>query len=155
MTHPKTEALLKKINYIEADVEIQKQILFSIPSAQTAEMEKTIALIAARKNEIEALRQELRKCDPAEFDRIVTFENAVVEFRKIATATPFQSIINRNVHEECTLTLQNGSEVECLLKACDSDGHWTIITIEGEVRQFPATEVAEKPPKKEEFSSIK
>ena len=42
MTHPKTEDLLKKINYIEADLEIQKQILFSIPSANKEEIEKTI-----------------------------------------------------------------------------------------------------------------
>jgi hypothetical protein len=77
MTHSKTEALLKKINYIEADVEIQKQILFSIPSNQKTEMEKTITLIAARKEEIEVLRQELKELYQYEFYRIVVFEKAV------------------------------------------------------------------------------
>ena len=149
MTHNKTEALLKKINYIEADVEIQKQILFSIPSDQKTEMEKTITLIATRKKEIEALRQELRELDPEEFDRIVVFENAVAEFRKIATDNPFDSIVNRNVNEECTLALQNGTKEECLIKACDNDGNWTIITIDGQLRQFPAADVTEKPPKKD------
>jgi hypothetical protein len=151
MTHNKTEALLKKINYIEADVEIQKQILFSIPSDQKTEMEKTITLIAARKKEIEVLRQELRELDPEEFDRIVIFENAVAEFKKIATDNPFDSIVNRNVHEECALALQSGAKEECLIKACDNDGNWTIITIDGQLRQFPAADVAEKPPKKDDF----
>ena len=104
MTHPKTEALLKKINYIEADVEIQKQILFSIPSDQQKEMEKTISLIAARKKEIELLRQELKKIDPVEYDLIVRFENTLTEFKKIAAENPFQSVVNRNVHEQCYFT---------------------------------------------------
>ena len=151
MTHNKTEALLKKINYIEADVEIQKQILFSIPSDQKTEMEKTITLIATRKKEIEVLRQELRELDPEEFDRIVVFENAVAEFRKIATDNPFDSIVNRNVNEECTLALLNDTKEECLIKACDNSGDWTIITIDGQLKQFPAADVAEKPPKKDDF----
>ena len=148
MTHPKTEALLKKINYIEADVEIQKQILFSIPSDRQEEMEATVSLIAARKKEIEVLRQELKRHDPQEFARIVLFENAVTEFRKIAQDTPFQSIINRNVNEECSLALKSGVRAECLIKACDHHGNWTIITLEGEIQQFTATAVAEKPPEK-------
>ncbi len=151
MTHPKTEALLKKINYIEADVEIQKQILFSIPSDQQTEMEKTISLIAARKKEIELLRQELKEIDPVEYDRIIRFENALTEFKKIAADNPFQSIVNRNVHEQCTLLLQGGDQVECLIKACDKEGNWTIITIDGEIKQFPQQDVAEKPPEKNEF----
>jgi hypothetical protein len=148
MTPHRTDALLKKINYIEADVEIQKQILFSIPSAQKAEMEKTIALIAARKKEIDTLRQELRQHDPAEYHRILKFEEAVARFKKIAADVPFQAIINRNVHEECTLALLSGGEVECLIKACDIHGNWTIITLDGEIRQFGAADVAEPPPKK-------
>lgn len=148
MIHTKTEALLKKINYIEADVEIQKQILFSIPSDQKAEMEKTISLIAGKRDEIEVLRQELRKLDPKEFERIVVFENAVAKFKKIATDNPFQSIVNRNVNEECTLALKNGNKEECLIKACDNEGDWTIITVDGKVKQFAAVDVAEKPPEK-------
>jgi hypothetical protein len=151
MTHAKTEALLKKINYIEADVEIQKQILFSIPSDQQKEMEKTISLIAARKKEIELLRQELKEMDPVEYDRIVTFENTLTEFRKIAAENPFQSVVNRNVHEQCYLLLQGGDQVDCLIKACDREGNWTIITIDGEIQQYSAANVAEKPPKKSEF----
>jgi biotin-(acetyl-CoA carboxylase) ligase len=150
MTHPKTEALLKKINYIEADVEIQKQILFSIPSEQQTEMEKTISLIAAGKKEIELLREELKEIDPVEYARIIRFENTLTEFKKIAAANPFQSVVNRNVHEQCSLLLQDGDQVECLIKACDTKGNWTIITIDGEIKQYSAANVAEKPPEKDE-----
>jgi biotin-(acetyl-CoA carboxylase) ligase len=150
MTHPKTEALLNKINYIEADVEIQKQILFSIPSDQQTEMEKTISLIAARKKEIELLRQKLKEIDPVEYDRIVRFEKTLTEFKKIAAKNPFQSVVNRNVHEQCALLLQDGDQVECLIKACDREGNWTIITIDGEIKQYSAAKVAEKPPEKKE-----
>ncbi len=151
MTQHKTEALLKKINYIEAELDIQKQILFSIPSAQKAEMEKTITQIAARKKEIEALRQELKEHDPAEYDRILIFEKVVAEFRQIALDTPFQAIINRNVNEECFLALQNGKQVDCLIKACDNEENWTVITLDGQIKQFPSVDVAEKPPKKNDF----
>lgn len=151
MTQHKTEALLKKINYIEAELDIQKQILFSIPSAQKTEMEKTITQIAARKKEIEALRQELKEHDPAEYDRILIFEKVVTEFRQIALDTPFQSIINRNVNEECFLALQSGKQVDCLIKACDNEGNWTVITIDGQIQQFLSVDVAEKPPKKNDF----
>ncbi|EKD40137.1 MAG: hypothetical protein ACD_75C00161G0001, partial [uncultured bacterium] len=79
MTKPTTQDLLKRINYIEADIDIQKQILYSIPSEQTAEMEKTIALIAAKKQEIETLRQQIQESDPEEHARIVALEKTIAE----------------------------------------------------------------------------
>lgn len=151
MTHPKTEALLKKINYIEVDVEIQKQILFSYPSHRQDEMAATLALIKAKKEQIETLRQELQKHDPEEFGRIILFENAVTEFRNRAKNKPFQSIVNRNVNEDCFLSLHDGAKVDCLIKACDHDGTWTIITIDGALLQFSAGAVAEQPPPKKDI----
>lgn len=150
MTQPKTESLLKKINYLEADVEIQKQILFSIPSAQKEELEEIVSRIADKKEEIELLRQELRDHDPKEYDRIIIFEKAVVEFKKIASETPFQTIINRSINEQCTLLLKDGVGVECLVKACDDKNNWTVITVEGEVKQYEALTVAELPPETHE-----
>lgn len=148
MTHPKTQALLKKINYIEADLDIQKQILFSIPSAEKAEIEKAIGRIAAKKKEIDVLRKELSKLDPAEYERILMFEIAVNKFKKIATETPFQSITNRNINEECALVLRNDKKLECLIKASDENGNWTVITLDGEIKQFSADDVTEKAPPK-------
>jgi hypothetical protein len=147
MTKTNIQDLLKKINYIEADIEIQKQILFSIPSDQEPEMEKTITGIAAKKEEIETLRQQIKQLDPLEYERILIFENAVSEFKKLAAEKKFQSIVSRNINEECVLALKNGDEVECLLKGCDPDGNWTIITFDGKIEQFPEADVAEKPPK--------
>ncbi len=141
----KTQDLLKKINYIEADIEIQKQILFSIPTEQRAEMEKTVTLIAAKRAEIETLRQQIKEIDPEEFERILIFEKAISEFKLLATTRQFTSITGKNIDESCQLALKDEAAIECLIKACDSLGNWTIITLEGEVRHFPQAAVTEKP----------
>lgn len=148
MSSASTQDLLKKINYIEVDVEIQKQILFSIPSDQTDEMEKTIKVIAAKQKEIEELRAEIKKIDPNEYDRIMTFENAIKKFKELAASTEFESIISREVGGECKLLLVEAEPVECLIKACTADGNWTIITLQGEIEQYPKEKVAESPPEK-------
>ena len=145
MTKPTVQDLLKRINYIEADIDIQKQILYAIPSDQRPEMEKTIAVIAARKQEIEALRQQIREIDPEEHDRIVAFEAAVAQFKQLAAQRKFTSITGRNVGEHCALALYDGSEVECLVKACDEQGDWTVITLDGKLQQYAKMAVAEKP----------
>lgn len=146
MTNINTQDILRKINYIEADIEIQKQILFSIPSDQKTEMEKTIEIIAAKKKEIASLREQIQQIDPAEAERILVFEKAVAEFKKLAATTKFQSIVSRNVSEECSLLLKDGTELECLIKACDEDGNWTVISLVGKIEQFSKADVAEEPP---------
>ncbi len=145
MTKPTTQDLLKRINYIEADIDIQKQILYSIPSEQTAEMEKTIALIAAKKQEIETLRQQIQESDPEEHARIVALEKTIAEFKQLAATKKFTSITGRNINEQCVLTFYDGSTVECLIKACDDNGDWTVITLDGELKQFSQMVVADKP----------
>jgi len=141
----KTQDLLKKINYIEADIEIQKQILFSTPSEQTAEMEKTIGLIAAKKAEIETLRQQIRELDPEEFARILIFEKAINDFKNLAKTRQFTSITGKNINESCRLAMKDGEPIDCLVKACDAEGNWTIITLDGEIRHFEQAAVTEKP----------
>ncbi|WP_457575177.1 hypothetical protein [Desulfomarina sp.] len=140
-----TGNLLKKINYIEAEIEIQKQILYSVSSSDKEEIEKILRVIAAKKDEIAELRNKIKIVDPEEFNRIKVFEKAVQEFRKLAATTPFQSISSQNADEPCILSLQNGSSINCLVKACDENGDWTIITFDGEIRQFKQSEVNEKP----------
>ncbi|MCP3887914.1 MAG: hypothetical protein GY702_03440 [Desulfobulbaceae bacterium] len=148
MATPNIQDLLKKINYIEVDIEIQKQILFSIPSDQKDEMEKTVTAIAEKTKEIKELRTKIKEIDPEEFDRIMVFEEAINNFKKLASEKKFESITSRNVGEECSLALSKDKQEECLIKACDSDGNWTIITLSGEIKQFQKTEVVEKPPEK-------
>jgi len=141
----KTQDLLKKINYIEADIEIQKQILFSIPAEDTTEMEKTITIIAAKKAEIETLRQQIRELDPEEFARILVFEKAINEFKALAKTRQFTSIIGKNINEICQLAMKDGEPIECLIKACDAEGNWSIITLDGEIRHYEQAAVTEKP----------
>ncbi len=140
------EDLLKKINYIEADVEIHKQILFSIPSADTTAMEETIRLIANKKAEIEELRRQINVLNPEEYGRILRFEEVLGEFKTLATTRKFTTIIGKNVNEPCALQLKGDAPIECLVKACDDAGSWTIITLDGQLRHFTADMVNEEPP---------
>lgn len=146
MASATAQDLLKKINYIEVDLEIQKQILFSIPSTQTEEIEKTVQIIAEKTKEIESLREEIKKIDPEEYKRIMIFEEAVKKFKELASTNNFESIVSREVGGECTLLLANEVSVECLIKANDAEGNWTIITLEGDLRQYLKAEVSEQPP---------
>ena len=145
-----TQDLLRKINFIEVDVEIQKQILFSIPSDQTDEMEKTITLIAEKTKEIGALREEIRTIDPEEYQRIAVFEKAITTFRELASKTEFQSIVSREIGGECVLDVKDSANIECLIKACDAKEDWTIITLDGEIQQYTKDQVNEIPPEKPE-----
>jgi rRNA-processing protein FCF1 len=140
------EDLLKKINYIEADVEIHKQILFSIPSADTAAMEETIRLIADKKAEIKDLRRQISALNPEEYKRILRFEEVLAEFKTLAATRNFTAIIGKNVNEPCALQLKGDAPIECLVKACDAAGSWTIITHDGQLRHFTADMVDEEVP---------
>jgi hypothetical protein len=139
----RVQDLLKKITYIEADIEIQKQILFSIPSDKQQEMEHVIKVIAAKKNEISTLRSELQSVSPEEHQNIVTLENAVTAFKKIASEKKFKSITIMNLNEECCLHLRNQPKIHCLVKACDENGGWTIISIDGMIQHFSKIDVDE------------
>lgn len=143
-----TQDLLRKINFIEVDVEIQKQILFSIPSDQTDEMEKTIALIAEKTKEINILREKIKTIDPEEYQRITVFEKAITTFRELASKTKFQSIVSREIGGECVLDIKNSANIECLIKACDGQENWTVITLDGEIQQYTKDQVNEIPPEK-------
>ncbi len=146
MASAATQDLLRKINFIEVDVEIQKQILFSIPSDQTDEMEKTITFIAEKTQEINTLRAEIKTLDPEEYQRIAVFEKAIATFRELASTTEFKSIISREVGGECVLDVKDSANIECLIKACDAKENWTIITLDGEIQQYTKAQVNEIPP---------
>jgi biotin-(acetyl-CoA carboxylase) ligase len=140
----KVQDILQKINYIETDIEIQKQILFSIPSNDKSEMERIVAKIAAQKQEISTLRQEIEKIAPEEHQRIVLLENAVNTFQQIAEKRNIKHVQVKQISEDCTLSLSEEVQISCLVKACDEDGRWIIITMEGETKEFSPDEVVEK-----------
>jgi hypothetical protein len=139
----RVQDLLKKITYIEADIEIQKQILFSIPLDKQKEMEQVITVIATKKNEIKALRLELQSISPEEHQNIMTLENAVAAFKKIASEKKFTSIDIMKINEEFCLHLKNQPKIHCLVKACDEEGGWTIISIDGVIQHFSKVDVDE------------
>lgn len=141
----KVQDILKKINYIEADIEIQKQILFSIPSNDESEMEKVIKSISDKKQEISALRQEIELISPEEHQKIILLEKAVSTFQKIAKTRKIRFVEAMKVNENCALSLVEKTSIPCLVKACDEDGRWIIITLDGEIKEFSPEEVLEKP----------
>ncbi len=138
----KVHDFLKKINYIEADIEIQRQILLSIPSANRKEMEKTITIIAEKKSMIEALRQEIKAIDPAAFNRILALEKASERFKTLAAEKKFVEVSTPNEDGACTLTLKKGNRtIDCLVRAKDEAGGYTIIDFNGEILEFSDGEV--------------
>ena len=144
MSDQKIQQILKKINYLEAEIEIQKQILFSIPSASKGEIESTIRIIAGRKKDIEELRQQINDENPEEYARIIAFEKASSRFMAIGAENTFTSIVHKQIGQECDIRLADGTIVDCLVKACDEKGGWTLLTAEGEVLQFPREQVLEQ-----------
>lgn len=126
-------------------MEIHKQILFSIPSDNRQEIEKTLQSISYKKKEISQLRDEIQKIDPKWFKQIIIFEKAVNDFKKIAQEKNFHSIVSKNTDTECILSLADNTEIDCLIKACDENGDWTVITLEGQIDNYTKNDVSEKP----------
>jgi len=133
----RVRALLSKINYIETDMELQKQILRSIPSGQTEEMEKVVVKIADMKQQIIDLRLEIQKTDQEEYNRIVAMEQAAERFRALAKEKKFVQVRSTDDQGLCTLSLTDGSRLECLVAAQDESGNWTILTLDGEIKEYP------------------
>jgi len=134
--------ILRKINYIEADINIQKQILFSIPSAEKQEMEKVIKVIAGQKEEINALRQEMKAAAPEEYERILIFEESAQKFKALAAEKQFKEISTFDGTTPCTISLKDGTKMDCLVKAQDDAGDWTAMTLDGSIQTFPADTLA-------------
>lgn len=141
MSTASVQHLLKKINYIEAEVEIQKQILFSIPSDNAKEMERIVTKISEAKEEIDGLRAQIKASSPKEYQRILKIEQAVTKFKELATDKKFEAVENMTTDQSCSIKLVGGREIPCLVKACDEEGNWTIITTEGDIRMITSEEV--------------
>ena len=131
------KTLLQKINFIETDMELHKQILLSIPSDNKNEMEKIINKIAGQKKQILALRLEIKKTDKAEYDKIIAIEQAAETFKQISKDKNFISVSTLNESGECYITLNNGTRIDCLVAAKEENGNFTILTINGETKEYP------------------
>ena len=131
------KTLLQKINFIETDMELHKQILLSIPSNNKDEMEKIINEIADQKKQILALRLEIKKTDRVEYDKLIAIEQAAETFKQISKEKQFISVNTLNESGECYITLNNGKRIDCLVAAKEENGNFTILTIDGETKEYP------------------
>jgi len=136
--------ILKKLGYIETEMEVQKQILHSIPSENTAEIERTIHKIAKAKNDISALRKELEEISPEEYLKLVNIEKGVNAFNALIQKKQFSRIENLATTPDCSLTEKSGNQHRCLVKGVDASGNWTIVTLDGELLTFTKSEVEER-----------
>ena len=137
MSNP-VKTLLQKINFIETDMDLHKQILMSIPSDQKDEIEKTLTTIADMKNQIQDLRLKIKEIDGTEYDRIIAIERAANAFKKIAMEKTFVQVNTLNETGECFITLNDGTRMDCLVAAKEENGNWTIMTLDGETKVYPA-----------------
>ncbi len=127
------QSIYKKISYIEAEIAIQKQILHSIPTENREEIEKVLKSIISSKQSITTLRSEIKAIDPVEFEKLSRIEASVAVFKRMTSEKTFSSITSISHDEKCILSRRDGKEIDCLLKACDENGDWTFITIDGEL----------------------
>lgn len=131
------KTLLQKINFIETDMDLHKQILMSIPPENKAEMEKVISTIAGQKKQIEDLRMKIKSIDEDEYNKIVAIEQAVEQFRVLAKTKKFTQVNTLNETGECYITLTDGTRLDCLVAAREESGNWTIMTLDGETKEYP------------------
>lgn len=131
------EDLIKKINYIEMDMDLHKQILHAIPSDETDEMEKVLGVIADQKKQIQALRDQIKATDPAAHDRIVAIENGTRDFKALAQGKKFTRVDTPDEQGTCFITLTDGTRLDCLVAAQEEGGNWTVLTLEGEIKTYP------------------
>ncbi len=133
----RVKGLLQKINFIETDMELQKQILFSIPPDQKDEIKKVLDMIASQKQQINELRQAIKEIDEDEYNRIITMEEATAKFRKLSQDKKFVKVHTLNEEGQCSVTLNDGTKIDCLVAAKDDEGNWTVLTIDAETREYP------------------
>lgn len=138
MSDTKVKALLQKIQYIETDMEMQKQIVFSIPSDQKDDIKRYLEQIAGLKQQIHDLRQEIKQIDPAAYDRLIAIENGTRQFQEISKQKKFVHVNSMNTDGQCSIMLNDGTTIECLVAAREADGNWTILTLTGDVKHYPA-----------------
>ncbi len=137
MGDAKIKGLLQKINFIATDMEMQKQILFSMPSENKEDIEQMVVKIAALKKQIMDLREEIKAIDKSEYDKIIAIENGTKKFQEMSNNKKFVNVTTLNESGECFITLNDGTRIDCLVTAQDENDNVTILTIDGEAKEYP------------------
>lgn len=135
------QQILQKISFLEKDMELHKNILATMQESRTAEIEEVIGNIVELKERIAGLKESIKEVDPEMYSQITKMEQASAKFRKLAEEKPFQNVVTLDHAGECLLSLKGGEQLECLVKAQDADGNWTVLTIDGETLEYPASSV--------------
>jgi hypothetical protein len=135
--HPHVENILKKISYIEMDMELHRQILVSIPSDQKDEMHTVIQTIADQKKQVHDLRLEIKRLDESAYNRILAIEKGTEAFKALAREKRFVRVKTPDDTGTCRITLNDGTGLACLVAAQEENGNWMVLTCDGSVRQFP------------------
>ncbi|MBU8848486.1 MAG: hypothetical protein KOO64_03030 [Desulfobacterales bacterium] len=133
----KIKGILQKINFIETDMELHKQILVSVPADDKTEMETIISKIADQKQQINELRQQIKKIDEDEYNKIIAIERAADVFRQISKDKKFVEVNTLNESGVCFITFNDGTRLDCLVTAKEENGNWTVLTLEGETKEYP------------------
>ena len=133
----KIKGILQKINFIETDMDLHKQILVSIPSHEKTEIKAIISKIADKKQQIHELRQKIKQIDEDEYNKIIAIENSVLTFRQIAKDKQFTQVNTLNESGVCFITFIDGTRLDCLVTAKEKNGNWTVLTLEGETKEYP------------------
>ena len=131
--------LLQKINFIETDMDLHKQILLSISPKDTDQMEAVIRKIADQKRQIEQLRDNIKMVDEQEYNKIIAIEAATKTFQQMAANKKFVLVNTLNETGECFIILNDGTCIDCLVAAKEENGSWTVLTLEGQVREYPGS----------------
>ena len=135
------KGILQKINFIEKDMELHKQILFSIEADDKDQIERVIKQIADFKAQIEELRLKIKEVDESEYYRIIRIEAGTLTFRKLSENKSFKAVNTLNDSGQCRVTLSSGETLECLVAAQEESGDWCVLTVDGDVRELGASEV--------------
>lgn len=131
------KGLLQKINFIETDMDLHKQILVSIPSEDKDQIEKVIQTIAGQKKQIQDLREEIKRIDEDEYNKIIAIERATEQFQQIAKDKKFVHVNTLNETGECYITMNDDTRIDCLVAAKEESGNWTVLTLDGETKEYP------------------
>ncbi len=137
MSSSQIKGILQKINFIETDMDLHKQILVSIPSKDTDEIEKVLKKIAEQKQQINDLRMEIKNIDENEYNKIIAIEQAAEKFREIAKDKKFVQVSTLNETGECFITFNDGTHLDCLVAAKEENGNWTVLTLDGKTKEYP------------------
>jgi len=135
-------AIYQKIHFLERDIELHKQILVTIPSANRDGIEETIGKIAEMKRQLTELKESIATVDPEEYQRLQKLDVETARFKKLAAEQPLQEVYTLDQCRVCALRLTDGSELDCLVAARRQDGGWLVLSLAGECRELAATEVA-------------